>query len=271
MRPAELDAARRAILDGGWGDRQRELEFYVNDSPAHLFVAEAADGAIVGTSIATQHGRAGWVGLVFVAPAWRGRGLGGVLTETALQKLQDLGCSSMLLVATALGRPIYLRLGFQDAGGYTVYSGKAARVVPRSSEIREFTASDLADAVRLDREATGEDRARVLDALVRRGTSGWVIGGADTVRGFAFRTPWGFGPVVAFAAADAQALLEMSLSQAEASAPVSVTVPTENLAAQAFLASRGLEQQRPLPRMVLGERIAWQPHAIWAIVNFALG
>jgi GNAT superfamily N-acetyltransferase len=280
MRAAEVETTRRAILDGGWGDRQRELDLYVHYSAAHVFVAESAAGAIVGTSLAMQHGQAGWVGLVFVAPALRGQGLGGALTEAALQKLGELGCRSMLLAATPLGRPIYLRLGFVDAGGYTVFAGQVSAnpgsVSERSprppetvSAVRELVPADLAEVVRLDRRATGEDRGGLLEALVLRPTPGWVAGGPGAVRGFAFRTPWGFGPVVAFVPTDAQALLARSLGQPDA--PITVTVPTENLAARAYLKSRGLEEQRALPRMLLGEAVAWQPDAIWAIVNFAIG
>jgi predicted N-acetyltransferase YhbS len=283
MRAADLDAAWRAILDGGWGDRRTSLQFFLRLAPAEVFVAETDAGAIVGTATAVAYGQTGWIGLVFVAPAWRGRGLGRVLTEAAQHHLQTLGCQSLLLAATPLGLPIYTRLGFAEAGGYTVLTGHVSGPpaaptgghlhdsVTVASSVRSLTPDDLSAVAGVDRAATGEERRATLEAYVAEGAHGWVIGSPEGIRGFALRTPGGFGPVVASAPEDAQQLLTALLSESEPSRSISLIVPTENLAARAYLQSRGLEEQRHLPRMLLGQPVDWQPQALWAIISFALG
>ena len=87
MQAADLEATVAAIRDGGWGERRASLAFFLQHAQAQPFVAEA-DGAIVGTGVAVQNGLVGWVGLIFTAPAMRGRGLGGVLTQTVVQHLR---------------------------------------------------------------------------------------------------------------------------------------------------------------------------------------
>src|SRR5688500_12498355 len=121
MCEGDLEAAVSAIRDGGWGERHTSLSFALRHPHVYPFVAES-DGAIVGTSIATHNGPVGWVGLVFVAPERRGRGLGGDLTAATLDRFKELGCRSVALAATELGQPVYERLGFEADGQYVVFS-----------------------------------------------------------------------------------------------------------------------------------------------------
>jgi hypothetical protein len=194
----------------------------------------------------------------------------GRLTDRALEHLRARGCESILLAASELGRPIYDRLGFVASAGYCTYSG-AVRTAPAPVPMHnEITINELAGVYQLDSCASGEDRRAALEALAQPGCA-WTIGAATEVRGFAVRTPWGLGPVVAFDPADGQHLLEVLLRQAQDPSHVSVTVPVENPVARAYLERAGFKQQTYLPRMVLGPPIAWRPEAIWAIFNFAMG
>ena len=272
MRPADYEPAWRAILDGGWGDRRQSLGFYLRFAPAQLFLAEAADGSIVGTASAVQHARTGWIGLVFVAPAWRGRGLGRRLTEVALRHLQELGCRSVLLAASQLGLPIYERLGFAPSGGYRLLGREAAGLdVPDQPDVRPLRLEDLDGICRLDRRASGEQRRAAIEALAGRAGQAWVIGGPTGVRGYALRTPWGLGPAIATHPADGQRLVDVLLRHPHPGPRISLAVPTDNPPARAHLAARGFQEQAYLPRMVLGAPVPWRPEAIWAIFSFATG
>jgi predicted N-acetyltransferase YhbS len=271
MRPADYEPAWRAILAGGWGDRRLTLDVYLRTALADLFVAEAADGTIVGTASAVRYAETGWIGLVFVAPVLRGQGLGRRLTVAALEHLQALGCRSILLAASALGRPIYERLGFHACGGYTaLHRASAGLAVPHPEAVRRLQPEDLETVSRLDRQASGEDRRAAISSLAAAGQA-WVLGPPGAVGGYALRTPWGLGPVVATDPDDGQRLLDVLLHQPWTAAQVSVTVPTENAAARAHLARLGFAERDSLPRMVLGEPVPWQPETMWAIFNFAMG
>jgi GNAT superfamily N-acetyltransferase len=266
MDPDDVEAAIVAVRDGGWGDRRQSLEFYVGRSDIHPFVAES-DGVIVGTAIATQNGSVGWVGLVFVAPAWRGRGLGGQLTRAALDKLDELGCRSIALAATELGRPIYDRLGFRVDGGYVVLSGPTRPEVPTDRRVRQLLPSDVTAVCDMDRLATGEDRSHLIRAL---SAGGWVIDDGRAVRGYALRTPWGLGPAIAEDVADGALLLEVLRGQPRTSEML-MTVAANSEPAIEHLRAAGFVEQRRLPRMVLGEPVVWRPSWVWAIFGFAFG
>src|SRR4051794_33974290 len=82
----------------------------VHSLPDGVLLVAQSDGQVVGTSGAIGLGRTGWVGGVAVAPAFRGRGLGGRLTSAALDWLGPR--ETVLLLASAAGRPIYHPPGF---------------------------------------------------------------------------------------------------------------------------------------------------------------
>jgi len=241
------------------------LQFYVGHAQAQPLVAES-DGAIVGTAIATWSGRVGWVGLVFVAPSWRGRGLGAELTRATLRCLEDLGSRSFLLAATELGRPIYDRLGFSVDGHYVVFSGHA-RVDPLvDPRLRRLQPDDLDAVCALDQAATAEDRSHMIRAVA----DGWVVSDARSVRGFALRTPWGLGPAIAANTAAGALLIDVLRSNAPRS-DMLLTMPDANTAAMEHVRNVGFVEQRRLPRMLLGDPVAWRPDHIWTISGFAMG
>src|SRR5262249_39239310 len=120
MRPNELAPAITAICDGGWGDRTAELSVYARDRAMTILVAED-DATIVGTTVVSASAGVGWIGLVFVAPLMRGRGLGSMLTRAGLAQLSH--CRTVLLAASDMGRPIYERLGFEVEDRYAIMRG----------------------------------------------------------------------------------------------------------------------------------------------------
>jgi GNAT superfamily N-acetyltransferase len=74
------------------------------------------DGLAVSAALAFID-REGVGGVYFVATetAVRGRGIGAALVGALLDGLEGRGVRSAILHATDLGRPVYLRLGFEDA------------------------------------------------------------------------------------------------------------------------------------------------------------
>ena len=74
-------------------------------------------------------------GLYFVstAPGFRRRGIGAAISYAALLSARDLGCEVGVLGSSAMGRPIYERLGFREVCEIHVYEwDPASSVAPRS-------------------------------------------------------------------------------------------------------------------------------------------
>jgi GNAT superfamily N-acetyltransferase len=266
MLVGDVNAAVMAVRQGGWGERRASFEFYAQHRDCHPFVAEA-DGTVVGTAIATHNGDVGWVGLVFVAPEWRGRGLGGELTQATLRCFEELGCRSVVLAATELGRPVYERLGFVPDGEYAVFHGPPQSERVHHPHLRDLTPADLPAVCALDRQATAEDRSHLIEAA----PEGWVIDDGQAIRGFAVRAPWAaVGAAIAPDATAGALLLDVLRTRSSATDMVMTTVAS-NSAAMPHLQRVGFQEERRLPRMVLGHPVPWQPTHIWTIFNFAVG
>jgi GNAT superfamily N-acetyltransferase len=81
----------------------------------HLYVARIDGRAAACTGAVHEQGDCG-IYLVATRPEARGRGLAANLVTVALNEAREAGCETASLQSTAIGKPIYLRLGFRDFG-----------------------------------------------------------------------------------------------------------------------------------------------------------
>jgi GNAT superfamily N-acetyltransferase len=272
--PIAADVLRR----GDFGDRDDFLRWALGRRAVSLFVAEVA-GRVVGTGVASAHGPVGWVGVIFVAPAYRGSGIGRQLTRTVIDQLEQDGCRSIVLIASPLGRPIYEREGFSVLDTQVRFTidaialeGDGDHDQPATSDaVRPFAPSDRDAVVALDRFATGEDRSVVLRDLVTPATTLVAVGPDDEIRGYLTRPPWRGGAVIAPDPADALHLLERRRRMPGVSGRVGAGLLATNERGRAILREAGWAEEVGNIRMLRGEPIDWHPDAIWAQMNGALG
>lgn len=206
---ADLGGAQAITSSFGWPHRVEDWEFMFGLGRGW---AVQQDGVLVGTGMCWTFGaRAGALGLVCVAPAQQGRGLGTRLLERLLEALEG---RQIVLFATDAGVRLYERLGFQECGRIRQQQGAAIRLrtapLQPGKRIRPVGRGDPARLAVLDREATGMDRRALIGALLQVGT-GVVLENEGTAEGFAILRRFGIGqvigPVVAPDAAGAQALI----------------------------------------------------------------
>lgn len=81
----------------------------------HVYVARV-DGEPAGCLMTADHEGNASVEMVAVIPEARGRGLAGALLAHGLADAAERGAATSTLIATALGRPVYERLGYRDFG-----------------------------------------------------------------------------------------------------------------------------------------------------------
>jgi predicted N-acetyltransferase YhbS len=253
--PGDLEPALH-VMAGAFGTpfQVPSVHTLVAGAPGgHLLVA-VEDEAVVGTAAAVSFGSTGWLGGVTVAPAARGRGLGRVLTEAALDALGEHETVSLL--ATPAGRPIYERLGFVPELDYQVFTAPEVRPPARPDGLVPAS-RDL--VVALDREATGEDRTLALEAGLE-GASATPDGA-----GVVLRPPWSARPILARDPAAGAALLAATLEPG-----LRLAVPGVNAPAMAALSAVS-RPQRGAVRMRRGAPIAWRPEWVWGVFALFFG
>jgi GNAT superfamily N-acetyltransferase len=123
--PALRDAVELTMLaDPQEGATAAGLLAHLQSLPPalRLYAAVDREGAVLGTSGASVYDAEARVVFVNTHPDWRGRGIARALTAHALREARHAGADRASLDATALGRPVYSRLGFECVAPLTRFS-----------------------------------------------------------------------------------------------------------------------------------------------------
>ena len=270
MTPADAGPTSDAILRADCGDRHVKMAFVARHPECRPFVADA-DGQIVGGGVTTVSGSVGWIGTIWVDPAWRRHGLGKALTMATIEAAEDAGCGTLVLVATDAGRPLYERLGFEIQAHYRTMEAPSMPGGAIDPRVRPYRPADLAQMAALDAVATGEDRAHLLAAFAAPDTTRCLERADGSIGGFVLRAPWGGGATIAPDPDDALAILQARRVAARPDRRVRAGIlDTNEIGAERLLAT-GWTDAWGAPRMIRGRMPAWQPDAIWGQFDHALG
>jgi GNAT superfamily N-acetyltransferase len=267
-RPEDLARLGPLYEEAGFGTRLAGVVGFARARlDGEVVVAEAEGGDLAGVAAGALFGGTGWVGGVAVVPAHRRVGLGGALTAAIVEFLEARGVATVLLHATALGRPVYERLGFVPETAYVTLSGPTLDRAP-GGPVRPGRAADLEAVLALDRAATGEDRRRLLTALWP--TGGLIAAVDGRPLGYHLPSPWRPGGAT-IAADPAAGLALLDTVRAASGDEVALSVPAANTAAVESLESAGFTERYRTIRMHRGPRIAWDPSALFAAHNLFWG
>ncbi len=191
---------------------------------------------------------------------------------------------SVRLDATALGKPLYEKLGFVVEYELARYEGFPLASSPRSplpeeegaigGVVEKANAQDWPRLFQLDREITTADRSKFLTRLFseRREDVRMVRSGTEVVGFLAVRPgvrAWQIGPCLARHAAGAMLLADAA--HRHASGKVFIDIPVHNEAAVNTARTLGLNVQRHLVRMCRGQPVPERTHHIWASSGPELG
>jgi hypothetical protein len=244
--PADLEQCLDVAASVGWQRERTKWRLLLSlgkgfgvESPQ-----ESPEGRLVGTAIATR--------------------LGALAEPDALP----------FLVATEQGRPLYENLGFRAIGTIAKHVGRF-QGPPPSTPLRPATLADLPALERLDTEALGVPRGRMLEPFLREGAGGLVaLGPAGQPIGFGFswdnETLRMLGPIVADGERTARDLL-CGLAEGVAGT-VRVDIPENQPGFRAFAKSVGLSPLPESPVMTLGGApLPGERTRLFAIAAQALG
>jgi predicted N-acetyltransferase YhbS len=270
MTPADVEPIVAAFVRENWGDRRLYLAFATRHPETHPFVAEA-DGQIVGTGVLSVNGSVGWIGTIWVEPAWRRRGVGMALTQATIDTAESAACRTLLLVATDTGRLLYEKIGFEVQSWYRMLEAPGLGDEPVDTRIRPFEAADLPPMSELSAGATGEDREHLLGAFASPETGLCLIRDDGTLGGFVVRAPWGGGSTIAPRLEDAEAILHARRVGRGVEQKVRAGLLAENVAGLERLLATGWTETWSAPRLIRGDPLSWQPEAVWGQFSHALG
>jgi predicted GNAT family acetyltransferase len=237
----------------GWNQRLDDWRMLLRLAPAGAFAAvtDMREAAIVGTAIGIDYGAFAWIAMMLVDPAWRGRGVGRRLLETAMNAVRSN--VPIRLDATPLGRPLYQRYGFEDEATLS-RQVRDARLTPCAPAlVRPLTDADLAVVIEQDRETFGGTRGSLLEWAFRGAPQyAHTIRSDDGVMQYCLGRPGRLfdqiGPVVANDDETAHTLVRAALAQAGERLVV-IDAFHERHGFTRALRAYGFVVERPLVRM----------------------
>lgn len=275
--PAELPRVAALREEVGWGARPWALDaiappvgaiWVAADSDAH---GDGGSGAIVGCGSGIVHGRLGIVGNMIVAASHRRRGIGGQVLRAVLDYLEPR-CDTIELNATASGRPLYERFGFEPVTGYLV-----ANVAPAlGATHRSLSVSHATDAAALaawDAERFGGNRLRILEAALNDPERHVLLARGEEVAGYAVVRPieTSIGPFVADSLEAARALIAAAGEVAPSVSAWRIVPSGDSSIATAWLRASGVALEPHGTQMRLGRPPRRRSEAIWGVAAGALG
>ncbi|QHO72348.1 GNAT family N-acetyltransferase [Bradyrhizobium sp. CCBAU 051011] len=267
---AHLEGALKLSQEMSWPYRIEDWE--VAQQLGRGFVLQRA-GVVIGTAGWWPYGEThASAGMIIVAKAAQGHGYGARLMDALLASAYP---RTIVLNSTAEGFTLYQRRGFVPIGIIHQHQGIPGECheAPQSCLVRAMAASDLETIARLDRQATGWERRRLLDRLVQSG-DGYVLLRDGMPRGYAISRHFGrghvIGPVVAESPTDARALIEAALA-ALGRAFVRIDTSASSQLGE-WLEGIGLQQVGDATTMVLGTPpLSTGPARTFAIANQSFG
>lgn len=241
-----------------WNQLEADWNLLLNLSSGGAFVATIG-GEPVGTTITINYQEAFyWIGMVLVAPANRGKGIGRHLLKAALTYALPKG--PVMLDATALGQPLYQSLGFQVVGEVVRMECEVPTVVPGPSnfEIQNIKQEDLSVLSSYDKRHLQFDRSLLLQDFFKRApASAFKAVRGESLMGYCLGRAGShfhhIGPIVAENEEIAQALLAAAC-RTVAQLPLIIDVPNNKEHWVKSLRTRGFTAQRSFARMCNGEQ-----------------
>jgi len=263
----DLEAALPLLASEGWEFEASELERLRKLGGAvGAFDADKLVGFLTFIDVKPLR----WVGNVVVAPDARGAGIAARLMENTFDGAENLGLYSVPKAVT-----LYERLGFKTQGEAFSYRAEAASPKRKNTGAKPLlTANDSAGVLKLDKDATGMDRADLLVALSKAYPENVkVIHERNRVVAYGIaKTGASFtelGPIVSQTPAARDAVLDALLQISPA--PHEVTVLGNNTSAIAALEERGFHRKLRTIPMFRGTPPKWRSSMMAAAAGLEKG
>lgn len=258
---SDLDEIRNLQPDD-WGDIIPDIEFYLRSSFCNP-VKAIIDGSIVGMGTAIVFDNTAWLAHIIVGTGYRNQGIGGEIVNHLLDLLKKDSIETCLLIATSLGKPVYIKAGFSVVSEYLFFKREKPGVTCVLSEnLVSFVEEYRSGIYELDKKISGEDREKLLESMLEKS-----ILYVDNNKVLGYYIPE-LKEGLIFADTNEAGIELMKLKYSTVDKAV---LPSENTAGREFLIQNSFVQISIGTRMILGKEIAWKPEKIYSRIGGNLG
>ena len=270
---SDITAAMQLKDAAGWNQTEEDWRRLLALESNGCFAA-VKQGRLVGTTTTTTYGNdLAWIGMVLVDPQERRQGIARRLMSVAMDYLNGK-VATVKLDATAQGKPVYEKFGFQVESRVERWRGTMKVGGAETPNVLDHEA--IRELLALDRVAFTADRSKLIEKLIDdaclppvllRAPDGTLSGYALARRG---TNGYYVGPVVAKAPQHTESLLDQILSKLPGHR-VYIDFNTKCSAGASVLFDRGFVKERDLIRMSAGTRAEKTSPLVIAIAGPEIG
>ncbi len=245
-----------------WSDILIPVKFYI-ESPFCSPIKITLNNKIIGIGASIMHKYSAWLAHIIVHPENRSKGIGGIIIEKLLADLKKTTCSTILLIATPIGEPLYKKYHFEKETDYLFFKNETYTIKTDDNNfITNCTNNNYNEVLLLDRKISGEDRSILLNSHLANAK---LFMEHNKVTGFYIPT-LGEGLVIAENDTIGIALLKLRLENK----PI-VVLPAENETGTNFLTDHNFHHFQTGIRMRLGEKIDFNGKKLFSRIGGNLG
>ncbi|HEY4788720.1 MAG TPA: GNAT family N-acetyltransferase [Bacteroidales bacterium] len=258
----DLDEIRDLRPDD-WPDIVPDFEFYLSSPYCHPVKTKLND-KIVGIGASIIFGNTGWIAHIIVDKNYRNKGIGSQIVNCLLEVFKKKSVLSCSLIATDLGKPVYMKAGFRTVAEYSFLRKEkpwknrsiSDCVIPFKEEYR----SQIYD---MDKKISGESRENLLANFL---PSSMIYKENNEIAGY-YIPDLKEGLIFADTINAGIELMKLKYSKID-----KAVLPSDNKAGINFLLQNGfLKLDRVGTRMVLGKDVDWKPDKIFSRIGGNLG
>ncbi|HLP04081.1 MAG TPA: GNAT family N-acetyltransferase [Paludibacter sp.] len=252
----------RGLQPKDWGDIVPDFEFYIKSTfctPIKVVV----ENKIAGIGAFIVFGNTSWLAHIIVHISWRNKGIGSGIVNYFLKKAGDDSIETCSLIATDLGKPVYVKAGFRVVTEY-VFLQQAGQWAgrPVSKNVVPFEEKYRAGIYELDKTVSGETRESLLNGYLE---NSFLYVDNGKVEGYYLP---GLKEGLIFADTNKAGLELMNFKYLGTGRAV---LPAENTCGIEFLMQNGFLEASRGTRMVFGKDLDWNPTKVYGRIGGNLG
>ena len=246
----------------GWSDILPSIRFYLQ-SPFCYPIKAQIENELAGIGAAIVFHQTSWLAHIIVAPKYHNRGIGSLIVKELLKILSANSVETISLIATELGKPVYLKAGFRILAEYT-FLEKVNKWTdtPISTNVVPYQVKYRDAIFKLDQVISGEERTELLAPVL---DSSSLFVRKDKVLGY-FLPDLKEGLINAETDEAGLALMNLKYGKTD-----KAVLPAENRTGISFLKQSGFAEVRKGSRMIQGKELDWNPQMMFSRIGGNLG
>ena len=245
----------RNLQPQNWGDIIPSMEFYIRSTFCTPIKA-TIDTKIVGIGTFINFGNTSWIAHVIVDSDYRNNGIGSQIVNGLLERIKKDAIQTCSLIATDLGKPVYLKAGFRTVTEYSFLQKEKPWVDrPVSKNVIPFDEKYRTAIYELDKVISGENREMLLKGILE--SSMLYIENGNVV-GY-YMPGLKEGLISADTNEAGLELMKLKYSKADKAA-----LPIDNIEGLEFLKQNGFVETIQWTRMLFGKDLNWSPQKMYS-------